>query len=416
MAERSDVLVIGGGVVGVCSAYFLAEQGMQVTLIDRGEICSGSSYGNAGLVVPSHCVPLAAPGVIRKALKWMFNPESPFYVKPRMSLELFTWLWRFRAACNVRHRDRAMPLIRDLSLKSVELFDAFAAMDDMDFAYQKNGMLQIFDTGGGLAEGVAEGELARGVGLEVEVLDASGVRERLSGLATRAVGGVFYPQDAHMVPAQFVRALAKKVERMGVCVRPHTELMGFDRNGRSIRAVRTTRGEFAAGEVVLAAGSWSADLARRLDLKLSMQPAKGYSITFKRPDDFPFTPFMCMEAKVGVTPMGDMLRLAGTLELAGMDMSINQRRVRAVLRAADRYLPELDTETLQLLEIWRGLRPCTPDGLPYLGRPAGWDNLVIAAGHAMIGLSLGPVTGKLVSELAAREETAFDLTLLRIGR
>jgi D-amino-acid dehydrogenase len=249
-------------------------------------------------------------------------------------------------------------------------------------------------------------------GLEARILNADEIQELEPGIRTTAIGGVYYPQDAHLVPHQYVLELARHLENRGVSIQPLTEVLGFETSGRKVTAVKTTRGDFSAEEIVLAGGSWSPGIARDLKIKLPIQPAKGYSVTFQRPSNCPRFPFVLAEAKVAITPMGDTLRFAGTLELAGLDLSINMRRVQTILKAVPEYLPDIDPKSLELIEIWRGLRPCTPDGLPFLGRPRAYDNLIVAAGHAMIGISLSPITGKLVSQIVANEKPSIDLTPL----
>lgn len=416
MKRTADVLIIGGGVVGICSAYYLCERGRRVVVVDMGEVCSGSSYGNAGLVVPSHSVPLAEPGVISQGLRWLLNPESPFYIKPRLDRELLSWLWKFRRACSERHVRRSMPLLRDLHLESLRLFEELAAGDDLDFGFEHRGRLLVCREDGGLEKAAEEARLMQEIGLEVELLDMAGIGKLEPGVRIDGIGGVFYPQDAHLDPARFVRQLAHCVEERGGEIHADTEVLGMEVSGDKITAVETTRGNFTAGEVVLAGGSWSPGIARDLQIKLPIQPAKGYSITVERPPGCPSIPTMLTEAKVAVTPMGDSLRFAGTLELAGLDLSVNRRRVQAMLRAVPAYLPDLDPEEFRLIEIWRGLRPCSPDGLPFLGRSRAYGNLTVAAGHAMIGLSLGPVTGRLVCQLVAKKEPDIDLSFFGVER
>ncbi len=416
MKTQTEVLVIGGGAIGVCSAHYLSEQGRTVAIVEKGDIGSGSSYGNAGLIVPSHSTPLAEPGVISKGLKWMFNPESPFYIKPRFNRDLISWLWKFRRACSERQMHRSIPIIRDLSLASLRLFDELAAIEGLDYGYEKRGMLAAFNTEKGLEGGIEEARLMQKNGLEARILNADEIQELEPGVRTTAIGGVYYPQDAHLIPHQYVRELARHVENKGVSIQPLTEVLGFETSGRKVTAVKTTRGDFSAEEIVLSGGSWSSGIARDLKIKLPIQPAKGYSVTFKRPPNCPRIPFVLAEAKVALTPLGDTLRFAGTLELAGLDLSINMRRVQAILKAIPGYLPDIHPDTLELIEIWRGLRPCTPDGLPFLGRPRAYDNLIVAAGHAMIGISLSPITGKLVSQMAANEKPSIDLTALNTER
>ena len=416
MKREVDVLVIGAGSVGINSAFYLNEQGRHVEVVDKGEVCSGSSHGNAGWIVPSHSIPLAAPGVMWTGIRWMFNPESPFYIKPRFDRDLLSWLWKFRRACNKSHVDRSIPLIRDLSLASLELFEKLDGLEGLEFDFAQRGMLMLCPDEDSLKEGIKEAHHLRESGLEAAILNPQQIRELEPNVRINAVGGVHFSQDAHVTPGHFVRRLARYIEQRGVKVHPSTEVLGFEKKGGRIATVRTTRGEFAPAEVVLAGGAWSSELVEDLELNLPIQAAKGYSITYERPQNCPDVPLMLAGARVGVTPMGDKLRFAGTLELAGLDFSINRRRVQAILRAVPQYLPDLDLDQLKLVEIWRGLRPCTPDGLPFLGRARAFENLVVAAGHAMIGLSLGPITGKLVSQLVAGEQTEIDLGALAVER
>jgi len=416
MNHNTEILVIGAGAIGVCSAHYLREHGFTVTVVEKGEICSGSSYGNAGMIVPSHSVPLAAPGVISKGIKWLLNPESPFFIKPRLDLNLLSWLWEFRRSCKTHRMHKSIPVIRDLNLASLKLFGTLAETENLNFGFEKNGMLSLFSTSSGYREGVNEARLMQKSGIEAVILDADGIRQHLDGIRYTAVGGVFYPQDAGIIPHRFVREMARHTESKGTVIHTSTEVLGFKTSGRKVTTVMTTRGDISAETVVLAGGSWSPEIVRDLRLKLPIQPAKGYSVTYRRPENCPDIPVGLAEGKVIVSPMGDTMRIAGTLELAGLDLSISRRRVHAIIRNMPKYFPDLTPETLELIEIWRGLRPCTPDGLPFLGRPRHYENLIVAAGHAMIGMSLSPITGKLVSQLVAHETPDLDLSPLRIER
>jgi D-amino-acid dehydrogenase len=410
----AGVLIIGGGVIGVCSAYYLTARGREVILLDKGEICSGSSYGNAGLIVPSHSIPLAAPGVLGAGLRWLLDAESPLYIKPRLDRDLSAWLWQFRAACSAGRMHQAIPVIRDLHRASVRLYEELSGLEGLDFAYRQNGVLMLFVTEHGYESGRKEAKLLGQYGIESRMLDCSSVREMVPHVMPEVIGGLFYPEDAHVIPAKLVTGLARVAQSQGAQIRPETEVLGFEVVGRRITAVQTTRGDFRPEVVVLAGGSWSAGLAKELGLRLPIQPAKGYSITMKRPATCPPYPLNLKEAKVAATPMGDTMRLAGTLELAGLDLTINRRRVDAILKGARRYIEGL--EEPDLIEIWRGLRPCTPDGLPIIERSSAYENLIIAAGHSMIGVSLGPITGKLVSQLVFGEVPTLDLGPLRLSR
>ena len=416
MNKKTQTLVIGGGAIGICCAFYLNQRGKNVAVIEKGEICSGSSHGNAGLIVPSHSIPLAAPGVITQGLKWMFDPESPFYIKPRLNREFLSWLWKFRGACSEANVSRALPVLSKLNSVSLELFDDLAAIEGVDFNYEKKGVVQIFKTRKEFDKGVKDARRLQEHGVKSQALEDKDLTPYTGQMRTASVGGIFFPEDAQLIPDRFVHQLAHHVENNGVDLLTSTEVLRFEISGRKVVTVKTTRGDIAAEEVILAGGSWSGDLARELDIKLWMEPAKGYSVTFKRPPACPDIPVMMAETKVVLTPMDDMLRLAGTLELAGFDMSINNRRLQAILKSVPDYFPDFNLKELELTEIWRGLRPCSPDGLPYLGRPRRYDNVIIATGHGMKGISLAPVTGKLVAQLAARENPQIDLTALSIER
>lgn len=410
-----DVLVVGGGVIGLCSAYYLLEQGREVVILEQGDIGAGSSYGNAGLIVPSHLIPLAEPGALAKGLKWLLDAESPFYIKPRLDRELLSWLWRFRAASREAPMRRAIPVLRDLGRISSQLYEELVARESLACNYEQLGLLTLFRSEDGYEEGAAEARLLQEFGMSLSLLSGAELREMEPALSVSVIGGIHYHRDAHLNPALFLQEMAKRVQRMGAAVQTHTEVLGFEvRHGR-IHAVQSTRGDYFPEQVVLAAGSWSPTLARDLRLSLPVQPAKGYSVTVERPPTAPRFPLLLGEARVAVTPMESQLRFAGTLELAGLDFIINRRRVGAILRAATAYL-EGQPEQSPLIEIWRGLRPCTPDGLPIIGRAASPRNLIVATGHATIGMSLGPVSGKLVAQITCDQPPLMDVTPLRVGR
>lgn len=414
MSERADVLIIGGGVVGVCTAYYVAGHGRAVTLVEQGEIASGSSNGNAGFILPSHVVPLASPGALSSGLRWMFDPESPFYIKPRLDLDLFDWLLRFMAASNERHVRRSVPVLRELACASIALYEELSRLDGLDFGYRQNGMMYVYKTRKGLAHGAEEAAFAGEAGTVSKVLNAEEACALEPTVRPDVAGGVYYPEDAHIDPGAFVRGLARRAETQGVCIRTQTEVLNVETTGRRVTRVRTTRGDFHPDQVVLAAGAWSPATVRGLRLRVPIQPAKGYSVTVQRPQASPGMPLLLGESRVAVTPLGDRLRFGGTLELAGLDFTINRQRVEAIMRAANDYLVGMDDP--QPVEIWRGLRPCTPDGLPMVGRTKAFENLILAAGHATVGMSLGPITGKLVAQVVNGQTPEMDLTPLRAER
>ena len=416
MDPKTDTLVIGGGAIGICCANYLKELGIDVLVVEKNDICSGSSHGNAGLIVPSYSIPLAAPGAIYQGLKWMLRPQSPFYIKPRLNRKLLAWLWKFRRACNMGHVRQSIPVLNRLHTTSLNLFDELANLENLDFGLKKRGLLELFKTDKGFESGIKEIRLIEEFDTKNRILQKNELSDYLGKHKTSAVGGAFFSQDAHLVPDRFVHQLARHNENNGVKFRAGCEVLDFKTSGRQVTGVQTTRGEISAEKVVIASGAWSASLAGRLGINIPIQPAKGYSLTFRRPSVCPCLPVALAEAKVVLTPMADALRLAGTLELAGFDESISLSRVAAILDAARTYLPDLDLDALELIEIWQGLRPCSPDGLPYIGRPVRYNNLIIATGHGMLGISLAPITGKIVSQIATNQKPEFNLAPLSVER
>jgi D-amino-acid dehydrogenase len=407
VSERPDVLVVGGGVVGVCTAHCLVERGVRTTLLERGEICSGASHGNGGWIFPSESAPIPGPGVIREALPWLLDPESPFWIQPRANLALLRWLWDFRRACNASALRESFRLRRELSLAGLERFTEFAEKLDFDFGFTQRGLALIFRTAKAMRDAQHDVDLLEAAGGSAKWLGVEELRGRVSSLSPELVGGLEFTDDAHITPGDFVRGLAADVARRGATIETHTEVLGVEWSRRGPVRVRTTRGDFTADEVVLAAGAWTPELTRGLGLRVPVEAAKGYSITVERPEGHPDLPLALVEGMVFVTPMGSRLRFGGTLELAGLDMRVNQRRVDALARTVRSFLPGIPrTPTV---EIWRGLRPLTPDDLPILGRPAGTSGLILATGHGMSGISQGPISGELIAQLATGETPEIDL-------
>jgi D-amino-acid dehydrogenase len=412
-----SILIVGGGVVGLCSAYYAARKGHRVTVIERGspahDCCSA---GNAGLVVPSHFIPLAAPGMVSMGLRMMWNPESPFYFKPRLSWDLMKWAWRFARSSTLAHVQRSAPLLRDLNLASRRAFEELASEHGNEFGLDQKGLMLLCRTRHALAEETAMAVRGRKLGLAAEILTPGEASELQPGLGMDIAGAVYFPDDCHLIPDRFLAGLTRSLEELGVIFHWSTPVTGWVPGHGSVRAARTPAGEYTADEFVLAAGSWSAEIARDLGVVLPLQAGKGYSITVPRPREMPSVPCILTEARVAVTPMGGALRFAGTMELAGLDETINERRVRGILKSIPGYFPAFSMGDFRGIQPWSGLRPCTPDGLPYVGHVKGWGNFCAATGHAMMGLSLGPVTGKLVAAMLSGEDTFLPIQALDPNR
>jgi D-amino-acid dehydrogenase len=416
---KRRVIIIGGGIIGLSTAYYCVRRGWEVTVIERHAAQrDGCSFGNAGMVVPSHFIPLAAPGMAARALKWMWNSESPFYIKPRASTELLDWMWKFWRASAADRVRRAAPLLRDLSLASRALYEELAAVPGNDFGLVKKGLLMLCRTQHGLDEEVKTAAHAVALGVPAEVLDARQTAALEPNVRMNIAGSVYFPQDCHLQPDRLVAALENQLTAAGVQFLWNSEVTGWQIEAKQqIAAVRLS-GErtLSASEYVICGGSWSPLLARELGLKIPLQAGKGYSLTLPRPRQLPGICAIFTEARLAVTPMGGTLRFGGTMEMSGLNENINPRRVQGIIKAVSGYYPDFTPADFAGIPPWRGLRPCSPDGLPYVGRPARFLNLTLATGHAMMGMSLGPVTGRLVAEIISGEQPKFDLSLLSPDR
>jgi D-amino-acid dehydrogenase len=416
MSGKPDVLVLGGGAIGLCSAYYLSARGASVVVVDKGEMGHGSSLHNAGYVSPSHFMPLAAPGVFTQGLKWMVNPRSPLYIKPRLNLDLLRWAWRFARACDERTAMRSAPVLLELLLDSARLFQDIARLNGMEFELTHRGIAVLCVTEKGKQSLTHEHELALKMGLGSRMLEGSQLQELDPGIEFRAKAGWFVPEDSHLVPATFVRNMAEYLARNGCVLRPLAEITGITTSGNKITGIQVGNELLEADEFVLAGGAWSPLFVRKLGMRMFLESGKGYSATFKDPKVKPSRPYILNERRVAVTPFADSLRFAGTMEIAGLNLGLNMPRIDAILDAIPVYFGNVERPETMSGQLWAGLRPVTPDGMPYIGRFRQFPNLIAATGHAMLGISLAAVTGKLVSEVVAGQKPSHDLTLLDPNR
>ncbi|GAB5537205.1 MAG: FAD-dependent oxidoreductase [Rubricoccaceae bacterium] len=412
LANRADVAVIGAGAVGLCAARALQRRGREVTVLTREPVGIGASAGNAGMVTPSHFVPLSSPGVIGQGLRWMLNPASPFHIRPRLNADLVRWLWLFRKHCTEAHVQRSMPVLRDLALASVDLMEAL--QDDVgDIGYAQTGLLMAYRTEKGRKADLELADRAEAMGLGVERLDAAALAEREPTFSSDLLGAVLHKQDGRVDPDALLRQLEAALTRDGARVHSGLDVHTLDPQPDGTTRLHTSNGEIQAETVVLAAGSWTSQLTASLGLRLPLQPAKGYSLTTEAPADAPTLPTIFTDDKVTVTPLpsSGRLRFTGTLALTGFDPSVDERRAAPIRQLAARYAPEAAD-----LEMWSGYRPCSPDGLPYIGPVLGHNSVLVATGHGMMGLMLAPVSGELVAELAMGEPTTVDASPFRPDR
>lgn len=406
---KKNVLIIGGGIVGLSTAYFLTKEGFEVTVIDKSDITSGASFVNAGYITPSHIIPLASPGMIAKGIKMMFNSASPFYMKPRLDVDFLKWSWYFNKSSTTAKVEKAIPLIKDINLISRELFTDIKNSGDLgDFQLERKGLLMLYKTEASYLHEKHVAEKVAFEGLEVTELNKAELHKLEPNVNIDAEGAIHYECDGHTTPTEIMPKLVAYLKGKGVIFKTNEAVLDVKISGEHIKEIITDKGSYQPDEVVLAAGSWSGELAKKLQLKLPLQGGKGYRIDVKRETGISM-PAILMESSMAVTPMNGFTRFAGTMEFSGLNDIIRKERVMAIAKGAHAFYPDIEMNDTEIKNVKTGLRPVSPDGLPYIGKSTRMKNLTIATGHAMMGWSLGPATGKLVSELLSGTKTAMNI-------
>ncbi len=403
------VVIIGGGIIGLSSAYYLVQEGCDVTIVDKTDLSDSCSYGNLGMIVPSHFVPLAAPGIVAQGIRWMFNSKSPFYVKPTLSGQLINWGLKFIKSANESNVKKAEKPLTDINLLSKQLYEALSKEPGFDFAFEKKGIIMYYKTEKVAEEEIHLAEKARSMGLDVEALSAEQVQQLEPDVKLDVLGGVHYRCDAHLYPNKLNEQLIHYLKEKRVRFVTDSAVKQINRKGNKIISIQAGDHLLDADVFVVAAGSWMPQLLQMAGLHLPLMPGKGYSFTQKNTSNQLQVPAILCEARVAITPMGKDLRFGGTMEIGAINDKVNMNRVKGIVESVPAYLPGLNLSMPEEKEVWYGFRPCSPDGLPYIGYGAKYDNMLYAGGHAMMGLSLGPATGKLITELALRKPTTIDI-------
>jgi D-amino-acid dehydrogenase len=410
-----DVLVIGGGVAGLWCAYFLRLAGNTVTVLDRGAVGGpvASSYGNTGFVAHGG-VPLAGPGALRHGLASVLRPDDRLAMPPTLDPARLRWLWQLHRAGRPGQVQRSAALMAELKRRSLEILHGLRVGDQPHPDFHPAGVVQAYKTEEAFARACRALPRAVASGVRLRVLEPEELRQLEPDAEFDIAGALYNEGGGFLRVPDFVVSLARTLTGMGVHLVENCAIADFEVTGRTVRGVRTDQGEFRPREIVVAAGSWSPMLARLLDLDLELQPVRGHTITVRRPDNGPRGLVLLVEGTVAVRPFEDQLRYGGDMVLAGMNTSVSRRRVARVLRTVRAHLPAMQpTETLQ---VWTGLRPCTPDSLPFIGRAPAYDNVTVAAGHGHNGMGLTPVGGLLTAQVLAGSPPAMDLAPFRVDR
>lgn len=405
---NKEIIIIGGGIIGLCCAYYLQKEGHKISIIDQSNLEEGASYVNAGFLSPSHIIPLSAPGVMKQGIKWMFDKSSPLYIRPRLDLDFIKWTFAFNKSCTTKHVTKAIPIIRDITLLSQELYANLKKEEELQFHFENNGLLMLCQSEKMLEEEIKVAEIARQYGVEASEISLEDLSKLEPNVIINAKGATYYKCDSHMTPQEFMSDMKSYLKRCGVRFFTNEKVSDIVLDKGYITSIVTSRKNYQADEFVLAAGSWSSLLSKKLDLPLLLQAGKGYRINTKQYTGISI-PAILSEAKVAVTPMNGYTRFAGTMEIAGINHDINKARVDAIANGVTNYYPEIILNGEDKKGVQAGLRPVSPDGLPYIGKSKKCKNLTVATGHAMMGWGMGAATGKLVSEVISEKRMSLNI-------
>lgn len=406
----NHISIIGGGIVGLSSAYFLQKAGYQVTVFEKGDWTDNCSFGNAGYVCPSHFVPLAAPGIVWQGIKWMLDPLSPFYVKPSLDKALFDWGTKFMLSATESNVEKSAIPLRDISLLSQGLFESWKEQSLFDFGYENKGMLEVFQTHAVAEHAHHTLEKAHALGLDVNYLDKDQLQALEPQTPINALGALQFNCDTHVYPNKLMKALLLDLQNKGVVLKANESIVGLEKKNGKITHINSSKQQYATDAVVIAAGSWSRELTSLVDITLPLMPGRGYSLTLENSPHRLNHPMILAEGRVALTPMdGNKIRMGGTMEVVSTKTPPNFSRVKGILKSVKGFLPTFDIPFPAEKDIWHGFRPCSADGLPYIGRVSTYQNVVVATGHSMMGLSLGPGTGKLVEEIISEKAKSIDI-------
>jgi D-amino-acid dehydrogenase len=411
-----NAVIIGGGIIGLSSAYYLQKRGWQITLLDKTDLSDNCSYGNLGMIVPSHFVPMASPGMVAQGIRWMLNRKSPFYVKPSLNSDLIRWGLKFIKTSTVTNVERAATPLMNLNLYSKSLYEELCKTPGFDFGMENKGILMYYKTARFEAEERHLAGKAKRMGLDAEPLTKQQVQALEPETELDILGAVHYRCDAHLYPDKLIAQLIQSLEASGVSIVRNTEVKKMVSEKGVIKKLITQNGEYKADLVVIAGGAMLPQLTRMANINIPLMPGKGYSFTYKNPTHTLNIPAILCEARVAITPMNGYMRYGGTMEIAPVNKSINLNRVQGIVQSVPRYFPGIRLAMPAKHEIWYGFRPCSPDGLPYLGRTNKIKNLIVAGGHAMMGLSLGAASGKIVADLANDEKPQVNIDVFEPER
>lgn len=413
--EADQIVVIGGGVIGAMCAWYLSKAGKEVVVLDRGRFGGACSHGNCGYISPSHVLPLTTPGAVTQVLRSMVSSRSPFYVKPRFSPALWRWLLNFARRCNRRDMLAAGTALHQLLARSKDLYIDLIESERLDCEFEQVGLLFVYQDEHEFHEFEKTNELTRKeFGVSAEPIDAAALEKMEPALKPGLGGAWYYRCDSHLRPDRLMAEMKRVLQARGVRLMENCGCDEFVVDAGKVVAAKTAQGDISGAQFVVATGAWTPQLNRLLGCRLPIEPGKGYSITMPRPNVCPQYPLIFEQHRVAITPLKSCYRIGSTMEFAGYDSSINGRRLNLLTDSAAIYLREPMAEPI--IEKWYGWRPMTWDSLPYLDRAPLTNNVWVAAGHNMLGLSTATATGELIADLIANRQPHLDAARFRLVR
>jgi D-amino-acid dehydrogenase len=404
-----NVVIAGGGVIGLNTAYYLRRAGHEVTVIEKNNFTDGCSYGNMGYISPSHFIPLATPGIIAQGLRWMLSASSPFYIQPRLSLDLIRWGLTFWKKANAKNVEQNAPHLNNLLQLTRELMKDLKRDLPQPFDMTEKGCWMLWKNEKTGDHEKHLSEQANQYGLKTIICTPQQVQEYETQVETNVAGGVLYLDDCHVNPGKFMQLLYSQLQKMGVKFWLNTTVTGFETANGKVNTVITDRADIPCGELVIANGSWLGEISKLLGIKILMQPGKGYSMEYNGLANNLQYPSILVDDRTATTPIGHWLRIGGTMELSGHSDTILPKRVQSIHEAFKKYYPAMNLPQPDMHKVWYGYRPVSPDGMPYIGRHRAFNNLIYAGGHAMLGVSAAAGTGLLVKEIIGGEQPSIAL-------
>ncbi|MEO8820746.1 MAG: FAD-dependent oxidoreductase [Ginsengibacter sp.] len=411
------IVIVGGGVNGLCAAYFLQKKStFEITVIDRGDISNSCSFGNMGFLSPSHFVPLASPGVIAEGLKYMLKSTSPFYIKPRLNLPFMQWAFKFYQNSNQKTVEKNAPHLSELLNLSRRLMNEIR--DDIGdvFEMEEVGCMMMCHSQKAFEDEIKLADAAKKFSLETQVLNRDELQKMEPDVELDIYGAVLFKDDAHIHPGKFMVALKQYLENNGVRFQLNTTVEGFRKDHQKIEEVITDRGNFSGDKIILCGGSWLPELAKKAGVNLLIEGGKGYSYTYDYVEKNIRYPAILVDGRCAVTPWKHLLRIGGTMEFSGNNDKVLIKRMEGIYNSVKKFYPGLKIDFPPQDKIWTGLRPVSPDGLPYIGKSGAFDNLLISGGNAMLGISEGAAAGQIISDLIEKRSTPIDISAFKVDR